>query len=128
MPDLAQRLDFTAIARHLLTRFAPDTSITDEAAALLSARRWPGNIRELKSVLLRLAFQQNGGTLDCDVIEAMFGRGTPAPEPNDPSPDLRSIMRARIRASLTANGGNISATARCLGVSRNTVYRNLEET
>lgn len=127
LPDLAQRLDFTAIARHLLARFAPDTSITDEAAALLSARGWPGNIRELKSVLLRLAFQQNGGTLDCDVIEAMFGRGTPATEPNDPSPDLRSIMRARIRASLTANGGNISATARCLGVSRNTVYRNLEE-
>lgn len=127
LPALAQRSDFAAIARHLLARFAPDTTITDEAAALLATRSWPGNIRELKSVLLRLAFQQNGGALDCDIIQTMLGGEITQTGVIDPSSDLRSLMRARIRSAYQANGGNVSATARCLGVSRNTVYRSLED-
>jgi transcriptional regulator of acetoin/glycerol metabolism len=34
--------------------------------------------------------------------------------------ELAAILRA-----LDANGGNVSATARALGVSRNTIYRKL---
>ncbi|MGC9268603.1 helix-turn-helix domain-containing protein, partial [Acidiphilium sp.] len=47
-------------------------------------------------------------------------------DPGLPNPDLRDIVRARIRAAYHAHGGNISATARSLGVSRNTVYRGLD--
>ncbi|MGC9268604.1 sigma-54-dependent Fis family transcriptional regulator, partial [Acidiphilium sp.] len=64
LPALADRSDFAAIARHLLARFAPDTTITDDAAALLATNPWRGNIRELKSVLLRLALRQGGGAID----------------------------------------------------------------
>jgi transcriptional regulator of acetoin/glycerol metabolism len=32
-----------------------------------------------------------------------------------------------IRKSLQAHGGNVSATARALGVSRNTIYRKMQQ-
>ncbi len=140
LPPLNQRSDFTAIARHLLARFAPDTTITDDAAALLATTPWPGNIRELKSALLRLALHQNGGIIDHQAATSLAARNTTAhPTDNDPNvhdphlgdphlrdPHLRDIVRTRIRAAFRANGGNISATARSLGVSRNTVYRGLD--
>ena len=39
--------------------------------------------------------------------------------------NLEQMETAAIQQSLDANGGNISATARALGVSRNTIYRKL---
>ena len=38
---------------------------------------------------------------------------------------LEDLQQHLILASLQAHGGNISATARALGVSRNTVYRKI---
>ncbi|MCW8305554.1 sigma-54-dependent Fis family transcriptional regulator [Acidiphilium sp. PA] len=126
LPTLNERRDFTAIARHLLARFAPGTTITDEAAHLLAGSVWRGNIRELKSALLRLAMQQDGGIIDGLAAETLIGqRAMPSVDHSDPH-DLRDIVRARIRAAFRENGGNISATARSLGVSRNTVYRGLD--
>ena len=39
--------------------------------------------------------------------------------------NLEEMELAAILRSLEANGGNVSATARALGVSRNTIYRKL---
>jgi transcriptional regulator of acetoin/glycerol metabolism len=39
--------------------------------------------------------------------------------------NLEEMELAAILKSLEANGGNVSATARALGVSRNTIYRKL---
>jgi transcriptional regulator of acetoin/glycerol metabolism len=39
--------------------------------------------------------------------------------------NLEEMELAAIVRSLEANGGNVSATARALGVSRNTIYRKL---
>lgn len=126
LPALNERSDFAAIARHLLGRFAGATTITDDAAALLASRAWPGNIRELKSTLQRLALRLEGQAIDADAIRHLLApdpRATPTTHLE--SNDLRNTVRARIRATHRQNGGNISATARSLGVSRNTVYRGL---
>ena len=39
--------------------------------------------------------------------------------------NLEEIAHSVILSSLEANGGNVSATARALGVSRNTIYRKI---
>jgi transcriptional regulator of acetoin/glycerol metabolism len=39
--------------------------------------------------------------------------------------NLEEMELAAILKSLETNGGNVSATARALGVSRNTIYRKL---
>jgi transcriptional regulator of acetoin/glycerol metabolism len=39
---------------------------------------------------------------------------------------LEDVEASVIRKSLEAHGGNVSATARALGVSRNTIYRKMQ--
>lgn len=126
LPPLDERGDFVLIARHLLARFAPGTSITDAALADLRGRAWRGNIRELKNILLRLALVAADAAIDIGTIEAALG-ATASPEPSAAPHDLRDVVKAQIRAAYRDNGGNISATARNLGVSRNTVYRGLAD-
>jgi sigma-54 dependent transcriptional regulator, acetoin dehydrogenase operon transcriptional activator AcoR len=41
--------------------------------------------------------------------------------------NLEQVERSVIQKSLASNGGNVSATARALGVSRNTIYRKIPQ-
>jgi transcriptional regulator of acetoin/glycerol metabolism len=120
LPPLRDRGDFNAIARHLLRTVDPDSEITAAALARLCSRSWPGNIRELRNVLARLTLGVAGGLIDEASVEAA---GCQAPAPATVS--LHDIQHTRILAVYSETGGNISETARRLGVSRNTIYRAL---
>jgi transcriptional regulator of acetoin/glycerol metabolism len=50
---------------------------------------------------------------------------TPQPHADETTGSLDEIERGVVRRTLEAQGGNISAAARLLGVSRNTLYRKL---
>ncbi len=45
-----------------------------------------------------------------------------------PGPRLQDLELGAIQRALATHGGNVSATARALGVSRNTIYRKLPQT
>jgi transcriptional regulator of acetoin/glycerol metabolism len=45
--------DVPLLAKHILSQLAPGTTLSDDALAALAAHIWPGNIRELRNVLLR---------------------------------------------------------------------------
>ena len=62
LPPLRERSDLPEIARFLLDEIAPGTEITQDALGRLKAQRWPGNIRELRGVLTRLAIDRPGGS------------------------------------------------------------------
>jgi sigma-54 dependent transcriptional regulator, acetoin dehydrogenase operon transcriptional activator AcoR len=120
LPRLRDRGDFDAIARHLLQAIDPDSEITAAALARLGARPWPGNIRELRNMLARLTLGLAGGLIDEPSVEAA-GCLPPAAVTGS----LHDIQRAQILTVYTEASGNISETARRLGVSRNTIYRAL---
>jgi transcriptional regulator of acetoin/glycerol metabolism len=122
LPPLRERSDLPEIARFLLDDVSPGTEIAQDALGRLKAQRWPGNIRELRSVLTRLAIDRPGETIDMEAVEAALGPGIPAAE-EPPCESLRGAVRERILAAHRETGGNLSETARRLGVSRNTVYR-----
>ena len=119
LPPLRQRTDFAAIAAHLLRTISPGTEIEDPALSLLAGQAWPGNIRELRNLLTRLTLTQVGGRISQAAIEACIGR------PTAPAPRLKDETTDRIVTVHKDLGGNLSAAARRLGVSRNTVYRAL---
>jgi transcriptional regulator of acetoin/glycerol metabolism len=119
LPALRDRQDFAAITRRLLGDIAPACTISGAAIERLSRRPWPGNIRELRNVLVRLTLAEPDRHLDADAIDAL---GVAAAE-KTPNPSLRETMRQRIIAAHRDTGGNLSETARRLGVSRNTIYR-----
>ena len=120
LPPLRERVDFRPIVKHLLRTVSPDTEIEDAALAFLETQAWPGNIRELRNLLTRLTLTQEGGALRLASIAACIGAaGMPA------SPRLKDQTTERIVTVHRDLGGNLSAAARRLGVSRNTVYRAL---
>jgi len=100
---------------------------------LLAGYRWPGNVRELRNVLERAVLLSEGEELeerwlqlDCSTT-GPGGAETDGDRviiPLDGSMDLESMDRYIIQTALTRNGCNVTATARSLGTSRETLrYR-----
>jgi sigma-54 dependent transcriptional regulator, acetoin dehydrogenase operon transcriptional activator AcoR len=120
LPRLQDRTDFDAVTRHLLRAIDRDCEITSATIAHLAARPWPGNIRELRNMLARFTLAPTDGLIDEAAVEAAIGQ-----PPQQPSGSLQDLQRSRILAVYAETAGNISKTARRLGISRNTVYRAL---
>ncbi|WP_223973577.1 sigma-54-dependent Fis family transcriptional regulator [Bradyrhizobium sp. RD5-C2] len=119
LPRLRDRDDFDAIVRHLLDTIDPTCEVTSADVARLAGRPWPGNIRELRNVLARFTLAAaNGFTND-------GGAAAVAQRHGNEVGSLHDIHRARILEVYAETSGNVSETARRLGVSRNTIYRAL---
>ena len=125
LPSLPERSDIDEIAAFLLRKISPDIVITDDALAMLYGRHWPGNIRELRSTLMRMALaaSENGNKIDKRIAMSFLGAPPPTAAKDN---SLRELQRAKLRSVYEETGGNISETARRLGVCRNTVYRALD--
>ena len=120
LPPLRERTDFAAILHHLLAALGASAEVEPAAAARLAAHTWPGNIRELRNALTRLTLIDAERPIALADVERLLEA------PGAASDKLRDQMTARILAAHRETGGNLSATARRLGVSRNTVYRALK--
>jgi len=78
MPPLrARREDIRLLFEHFLRVMAeqyrlPVCQLSEEAAELLDAYHWPGNIRELKNVAERVAVRYNGQVLTSNELPAQF--------------------------------------------------------
>ncbi|MFZ2853180.1 MAG: sigma-54-dependent Fis family transcriptional regulator [Rhodocyclaceae bacterium] len=140
LPALRERTDLRQLVDILIRSEAAGRPIGVSPSAMEAFTRysWPGNIRQLFNVI-RVAI----ALLDDD--EEMIGETqlpeelleelpvaiancaafvAAAPEANETG-SLDEIERNVVRRTLEAQGGNISAAARLLGVSRNTLYRKL---
>jgi transcriptional regulator of acetoin/glycerol metabolism len=141
LPPLRERSDLPALVATLLQAESPDRplQVDDAVMAAFQRMRWPGNVRQLVNVLrTAVALVPDGAALItvAELPEDGLGPAGPStPEGRaeglhphdgiDPAApeDLRQLTTARIRAVLGATGGNMSAAARRLGISRNTLYR-----
>jgi transcriptional regulator of acetoin/glycerol metabolism len=117
LPRLRDRVDFNAIVHHLLGTIDPNCEVSPATVAHLAARPWPGNIRELRNMLARFTLTADGVI---DETEAMVH-----PVPLTTSGSLHETQRSHVLAVYAETAGNVSETARRLGISRNTVYRAL---
>jgi len=138
VPPLRDRRDdipylVATFVREFATRFGRDIeSVSPAAERLLMNASWPGNVRELRNVLERTCMLTEGRTLDeADLARSMPPSSSGAPDVGEsPVPravDLQSRERAHIAEVLQAEGGNKSAAAGRLGVSRRTLYRRLQQ-
>jgi two-component system response regulator AtoC len=140
LPPLRDRKeDIPILTEYFLKRLRREIGkeikgITDQVLNLLLAYGWPGNVRELKNVLERATILAKGAfivpedlplelrndTLDNE--SAAFGQKKA--DDNGLLP-LADIERSYILRVLQARGGNKSATARILGISRSTLREKL---
>ncbi len=115
LKDLFER---EAVSRHGLVRpvWSP------EAESALQRHHWPGNVRELRQVV-EVAMVRAGGTVvQCDHLPI----ATPGFTPGGTWEEAQQEFRRRyLEAALHRNQGNRSATARELGISRQTLIYHL---
>jgi len=123
LPTLGERSDFDAIARHLLAAIDAKRTLSAPAIEHLAKCAWPGNIRELRNALSRLTLQSEDAIIDFPAVASLFPRKVG----ENRSPTLHEQHRARVLATYAQSGNNVSETARRLGVSRNTIYRALDQ-
>jgi DNA-binding NtrC family response regulator len=103
----------------------PLDGVTPEAMELLLAHDWPGNVRELRNVLERGAVIAHGRLLhDSDIALPLRG-GESAPHAagaTGPLGSLEQMEKEHIGRVLEHTHGNISQSARILGIDRSTLY------
>jgi DNA-binding NtrC family response regulator len=100
--------------------------IPDAQMRRLVSYPWPGNIRQLKNVIINAVLLSDGE----EISGLEFGDGAGAPEEVHLEGDLQATVaryttdleRRIIRSVLAENGGNVSRTASRLGISRKTLY------
>ena len=95
----------------------------DRAAInLLQTYRWPGNIRQLRSVVERLHVLCPGKLVSArQLIE--FGQLNDATSPRSPRHMLQQVKREAVQRVLEDSSGSVSRAAAVFGVHRSTIYR-----
>jgi transcriptional regulator of acetoin/glycerol metabolism len=136
LPPLRERTDLrAAVERILRHECLADRvlSVDEDVLALFARHRWPGNFRQLSNVLRTASAMLDDDETRIGVthlprdfiddFEAPVRDETSAAPAGDAR--LADIAASVVAAALESHGGNVSATARALGVSRTTVYRKL---
>ena len=102
------------------------SGLTPAAERLLQNAAWPGNIRELSHVIERACILSDGLILsERDMAAAMSL--VPTAEGADDDPNLMAnAQRGHVERVLSQVGGNKTAAARMLGISRRSIYRRLD--
>ncbi len=136
LPPLRERTDLETVVKKILATESNNGRyhVSPEILQLFRQHRWPGNFRQLTN-LLRTAIVMAGDEHEIclrhmpddflDDIEQIAAQTAP-PDPAQmvaSGANLEEMEQSVILKSLEAHGGNVSATARALGVSRNTIYR-----
>lgn len=132
MPLLRERgADIAAFARYFLDKANEELGtrvegFTPEAMAAIGAWPWPGNLREMRNVIIRATLlSQTTGLITPAALGLIPGpqaAATAAVRTIRPSADEE---RERIVAALEQAGGNKSRAAKLLGCDRKTLYNKL---
>jgi transcriptional regulator of acetoin/glycerol metabolism len=101
-------------------RLPPRVTVTAAARERIALHAWPGHVGELFGVLDAARLVRRGAALDAVDLELPENETAPAGGTFD------ELQLYALRRTLRRTGGNVSAAARVLGVSRSTVHRRLK--
>jgi two-component system nitrogen regulation response regulator NtrX len=131
VPSLRERReDIRSLAEYFLGEFCARNnfrpkSFDPEAFEALEAYSWPGNIRELRNVVERMAILAQGDILEAASVpaEIQFPKNQP------PRGNLRetreSAEREHILRALKNSEWNVSSAARTLGMERTNLHKRI---
>jgi transcriptional regulator with PAS, ATPase and Fis domain len=144
LPPLRERKDLEVVIGKMLEREAlrggdgQILTVAPEVMALFERCSWPGNFRQLGNLLrTAAAMVDEDGQIRCEhlpddffddvengvVVQAQTASTVETSGPQ--STRLQDVAAQAIVAALAQCGGNVSAAARVLGVSRATLYRKM---
>ena len=132
IPPLSQRTeDIVPLARIFLKRYAAKYGKTcdgfdDGALEKMLGHDWPGNIRELQHTIEKAAIMADGDLITADELLISRREGN-ATEQTVATTTLEEMERSMIAGALQRHGGNLSAVAAQLGVTRQTLYNKIKK-
>jgi len=137
LPPLRERSDILQLAELMLEASSPpgvSLQLSPDARQLIARHDWPGNLRQLNNairVAAALLDEDETVVLPIHLPEELFEApdGSSLAQPcatRSGGGNLRATTRSAIEQALARTGGNISAAARLLGISRNTLYRRID--
>jgi DNA-binding NtrC family response regulator len=135
VPPLRERLDdLTLLAEHFLRRYSQKydkriVRLSKPALTSLAHYDWPGNIRELESVIECAVLFCSGEELAQSCLPDHLKNGVHTGFQCNIPPffTLEEIEREVIEQTLKRTGGNIKKTAEILDLHRPTLYRKLRK-
>ena len=132
VPPLRERPeDIVALAQYFLSLKAPEKVFSTDAISALEAYSWPGNIRELRNSVAKLAMaspDQEIGAMEVKTELHQEGAAPAAPVRRSlPQGNLENMEEQMIIQALEQTGGHRTQAAEQLGISRRTLSRKLRE-
>lgn len=132
MPSLRERLeDLPDLADHITSVLAKEMSLpgrnySPAEIEMMKSYHWPGNVRELKNVIERcLLLNTTPSECVASLVRGSGNSSNPAPD-ETPATALEEVEKRHILSVLNQQGGNKSAAARVLGISRKTLERRVQ--
>ena len=135
LPTLRERRsDIPALAEALLKRITrtgiPQCRLTDDAMEKLLGYTFPGNVRELRNILMKAIAMCNNGIISAEHIhlgthEHMHQEAEPVRETSTGTA-ISEVEAQHIAALLNRHNGHRRNVADLLGISERTLYRKLK--
>ncbi|MEN8199977.1 MAG: sigma 54-interacting transcriptional regulator [Thermodesulfobacteriota bacterium] len=148
LPPLRERTQgIPLLSTHFLNLFSKQlaksiATISDQVLERLVRHSWPGNVRELKHVMERACVLCDGpvlllkhlpeelqrDTLQTQKDDSLFPPPPSGSDQADPPPEQGHYLKPdqRILNALRQTDGNKARAAKLLGISRSTLYRQME--
>jgi transcriptional regulator of acetoin/glycerol metabolism len=140
LPALRERTDLDKLI-HLILQIeqVAHAEITPQVMQIFENHPWPGNIRQLHNVIRTALALADDMPITMehftkDFIDELLGKndstqhesGVKKPLKTVVSPLLKEVADDLVQRTMQQHQGNVSAVARQLGISRNTLYRKLK--
>ena len=123
-PLRTRKEDIFPLSNYFAVKFSKEngrkiSSVSEEGVEYLQKYDWPGNIRELRNVIHRAVIVSEGSVITAEDFHL--------PESDMKNKTLHGAERKIIEETVRKNGGNVSAAARELGISRGALRNKLKK-
>jgi DNA-binding NtrC family response regulator len=131
LPPLRERgNDILLIAEFYLLKYAKKyekagLKINEEAKQILLKHHWPGNVRELQHCIEKAVILADDKLLD--KTNFTFDNNLLTSKNNVPFQTIEEMEKEMILSSIAKEKGNMSAVAKNLGITRQTLYNKLRK-
>ncbi len=132
-PLRARGTDITELSRHFVALYAEKynkSTFTFDTGFISKLKKhdFPGNVRELQYVLERAVIMTDGSILKPDdLVFSSIERSTTTSSLETKSLNLDDLEKNAILTVLEKHKGNVSKSAKELGITRAALYRRLEK-